>query len=228
MLAGPPGSDIVEVTPLFREIHVNRSGQVLFASSYQDQKTGAFNPVGFFLLTDGGVRPAVLPGQVAPLTGGPVYTSLSSPRLDDGGGITFAATVAGAGRKPRAGLFRWTTAGAMTLAAAGDPVPGWDGESYRAVSDPASNATGGVAFLALLDPPPVTGSSAAVLAAAGGTTLSALVDGGSVDLDSGTSFRVDDHFPPAPLALQDDGTLLVAASLRGGAAPDGLFLVQPG
>src|SRR5205814_8561887 len=102
---------------------------------------------------------------LAPLTGGPVYTSFSSPRLADNGAVIFAATVAGAGRKPRAGLFQRDSTGATTLAATGEPVPGWEGISYRAILDPATNATGSVAFLGLVDPPPATATGAALFIA---------------------------------------------------------------
>jgi hypothetical protein len=227
-LAAAPGFEITPTAPLFREIHVNAAGQVLFASGYLDQKTSAFNSNGLFLFAAGAVQAIALPGQTSPMPGGLVYTGFTSPRISDDGAVTFAATVAGGGRKPRAGLFRRDVAGAVTLAAAGDPVPGWSGESYRAFLDPAANAAAGVAFLALLDPPPSPGAASALLVSSGPSARTALRDGDPVDGAGSTSFAVDDRFPPAPLALQDDGSLLVAAQLRGSDAPDGLFLIHPG
>jgi hypothetical protein len=226
-LASLPDADPGALTSLFRELHVNNAGQALFISSYQDQKTGAFNPAALFLLSDGLVRPVALPGQAAPLPGAPVYTGFSTPRLSDDGAVTFAASVAGASRKPRAGLFRIDATGAAALAAVGDSVPGWDGETYRAVSDPATNGSAGAAFLALVDPPPTAASAAALLLAGGTTPQVALLNGDPADPPNGLRFRGDDRFPPAPLALKDDGSLLVAGQLSGGAAPDGLFLLRP-
>jgi hypothetical protein len=227
-LAAMPDANTVPAAPIFRELHVNTAGQALFMCGYQDSKTKAFNSNGLFLLTSGVVRAAALPGQVTPIQGGPVYTRFSSPRLSDDGAVIFEASVAGAGRKPRAGLFRRDADGTVTLAATGDPVPGWDGESYRAILDPAANTSAGVAFLALVDPPPAVGTPAALLTASGARARTALTDGDPVDGNGTAGFRVDEQFPPAPLGLQDDGTLFVASQLRGGPAPDGLFLVQPG
>src|SRR5205823_5559507 len=146
--------------------------------------------------------------------------------LSGSGAVSFLATVAGAGRKPRSGLFRQEAAGGATLAAAGDPVPGLDGERYRSVSDPVIDAGSDIAFLALLDPPPTVGSPAALLIRSGPTLQAALTDGDPVDADGSIRVRLDESFPAAPLALLEDGSLLVAARVWGAAAPDGLFLVQ--
>src|SRR5439155_48324 len=81
-----------------------------------------------------------------------------SPRLGDNGAITFGATVAGAGRKPRSGLFRRDAAGSVAVAATGEPAPGWEGSSYRALLDPVTNAAGSIAFVGLVDPTPPTGT----------------------------------------------------------------------
>jgi hypothetical protein len=219
----------------FRDLQVNPAGQALFISSYQDEKTGVFGPAGLFLVAQDKIRAVALPGQIAPLPGGPFYTGFSSPRLSESGSAIFAATVAGASRKPRAGLFRWSVTGAITLAASGDPVPGLNGEQYRAMLDPVSSAAGDAAFLALVDPPPANGSPDALLIATGQATRTALMDGDAVDAQGSLVISLNDSLPAAPLALLDDGSLLVAAHLRGapGAlnggslAPDGLFLVQP-
>jgi len=193
---------------------VNTAGQALFMCGYLDDKTGAYNSAGLFLWSEGVVRAIALPGQAAPLPGGPVYTSFSSPRLDDSGRGHLCGSGRRRGPEARSGLFRRDAVGAATLAVSGDPVPGWDGELYRAMLDPATNATGGVAFLALLDPPPAAGSSTALLISSGLSARTAFLDGDPVGDDGSLSLRVDDRL--AARAARPPGRRL---SARGCPAP---------
>jgi hypothetical protein len=226
-LAEPPDAAAGSASSLFRELQLNREGQVLFLSSYQDQQSGSFVSTGLFLLSGGTLSTVALPGQKSPLSGGFTYTSFASPRLSDGGAVTFAATLVGPGRKTRAGLFRQTDHDFTAIVSAGDPAPGLDGTRFQAFTDPIVDAAGDVAYFALLEPPPATGSSGALFVSAGGVTRLALADGVAVDGLGGAVISIDDSSPAAPLSLREDGALLVAAHLRGSAAPDGLFLAQP-
>jgi hypothetical protein len=226
-LSEAPDAAAGSASSLFRELQLNRDGQVLFFSSYLEGQSGSFVSTGLFLLSGGTIAAVAVPGQKSPLSGGFFYTGFTSPRLSDGGAVTFAATLAGPGRKTRAGLFRQSAHDFTSIVSAGDPAPGLDGTHFQAFTDPTVDSAGGTAFFALLNALPTTGSAGALFVSAGGLTRLALADGDAVDGLGGAVISMDAISPAAPLSLRDDGALLVAAHLRGGTAPDGLFLVQP-
>jgi hypothetical protein len=225
-LAELPDSDPSAESNLFRELQLSRDGSILFLSSYQEDRTGSYALSGLFLLTNGVIRAVALPGQSSPLSSGGFYSSFTTPRLSDGGAVTFAASVVGPGRKSHAALFRLAAQTASTLALAGDPAPGLDATQFRAFLDPAVNGAGHAAFYALLDPSPA-GGAGALFAISGGTLRFVLRDVDLVDPASGSTVRIDYLPSLATLSLRDDGAIFVAARLRGGATSSGLFLVQP-
>jgi hypothetical protein len=226
-LAEAPDAEAGSASSLFRELQMSRDGQVLFFSSYLEKQSGVFVPTGLFLLSGGALSAVALPGQKPALEGGFSYTDFTLPRLSDRGAVTFAATLVGPRRKTRAGLFRQTDQDFLPIVSTGDPSPGLDGTHFSAFPDLTADAAADVAFFALLDTPPAAGSSGALFISAGGVTRLALPDGAGVDGLAGAAISSDASSPASPLSLQDDGTLLVAAHLRGGGVPDGLFLVQP-
>jgi hypothetical protein len=222
LLSPTPGDDLSPVVA-FADLQVNRQGQALFRSSYQGADGGT--ATGLFLWSEGAIRPVALPGQKAPLAGAPVYTSFWAPRLSDGGTVTFVATVAGGGQRAHSALFQVRKGETLALAGVGDLAPGADGARFRSLWEPAVEASGNCAFYALMD------------AATGGTRLGALyrwkknalapvlIDSGRPDTDPAAGLRLDEGSAAAPLALQGDGSLLVAARQRGQAGMSGLFLL---
>jgi hypothetical protein len=226
LLASNTSGDEPVAPASFFDLQVNERGDALFISTYLDAATGIFVPAGLFLLSDGALRLAAAIGQKAPLPVTSTYSSLSAPRLSDGGAITFLAGTVGGGRKPRFGLFRIDARETIPLAVVGDAAPTVDGGFYRALQAPAINAAGDTAFLALLDGAPEVRRSGALYVA--NETESRLVlapaqDGSPTD---GAILRMDDLSPAAPLAFLDDGSLLVAAREADTAAPAGLYLVE--
>jgi hypothetical protein len=139
--------------------------------------------------------------------------------------------VVGGRRAPRTGLFRIAGGTAAPVTMTGDPTPELAGARLRALASPAMNAAGDLAFYALLDRPTpepdnpgALTRTGAILIASRGTMRVVLSDGDPVEGETDAVLRLDDSLA-APLALQEDGTLLIAARLRGSTAADGLFLV---
>lgn len=83
-----------------------------------------------------------------------VFKSFLHPVLDDAGGVTFLATIAGLGIRPgNDGVVATNSRGTLeVLAREGDPAPGAANAKFKAFGDVSAKGNGAVLFTAMLQP----------------------------------------------------------------------------
>ncbi len=205
LFAGPGAFPEIGIFPGFSSPSLNDAGEVAFSAILSGAGVTAQTNSGVF--TSGAL--VAREGDVAPGTGGSVFTSFTSSRLNNAGEVAFGSSFAGAGGDG------WAISRSDTLVArTGDAVPGSDGAVLSGVLfSPQVNDAGEVAFWGFLSGPGVTDENDSAIFAGGALVVR------EGDAAPGVGGAVLDGLSTA-LALNDAGEVAFRARLSGAGVTD--------
>ena len=191
---------------------INQAGAVAFAAAVSGGKTVE----GIFVALRGGLRTVALAAEPAPGVPSGTLASLDAPALNDRGDVAFLATVR-RGRETVEAIYLHAGGKLHKVVAQGDPAPA--GGSFAAFGPPALNATGLVAFAAVIEGRAVPGG---VFVAEGDRIRMVLGAGDDTPL-GGIFAKFSER-----LALGDTGDLAFIAVLKDAPAPSAVFVIENG
>lgn len=154
----------VSLSPPSTPFGFNNSGEIAFTAGLAGPGINGSNALSMWRGNGTTISLVARQGDVAPGTGGAVFSTLYAPQLADSGHIVFRANLSGAGVNGtnNVAIFRQTPGvnGQLELIARlGDPAPDLDGGTFSTLSGTiATNANGQVIFQSLINGPLPIGS----------------------------------------------------------------------
>ncbi len=192
---------------------LNAGGKVAFAATVEGGRASEA-----VLAWSGGKLTAVVQsGTRAPGVPGAVFFDFAPPALNDAGDAAILATLR-RGRDTLDGIYLAAKGQLTKAVAGGDPAPG--GGSFAALAAPVLNASGTIAFAAVVEGGPTPGG---IFVAGENGALRQVVGAGNASPGGGVFARISEH-----VGLDDAGRVAFGAFLGQGGPRAGVFMAADG
>lgn len=185
-----PGTGGALFSEFISSPRINASGDLAFRGPLTGGGTTAANDSGIFAQTAGVLGLRAREGDVAPGTGGAVFSEFNDPGFNDGGDTAFVALLLGAGVTGLndQGLFAENGGGLDLVTRKGDVAPGTGGATFADLDRIGTNNAGDLSFLATLTGAGTTSANdVAIFSLLGGTLDIVVREGDVIEVAPGDS-----------------------------------------